>query len=445
MAKFKKKVLEEGVYQSPDGVINITKDRIKHWADSFKQMKSAGLKIPIPWGHHSKAIPDYDEREFYESKYNGGYIEDLQSDKDGALIAIIDIPREEDSTRIGTSVREVSPQIETAWKDGKGNVWSDVITHLALVTHPVVPGQDNFEAYNDAPVPAGATRLSLKNKIKKNGDSDMAKRDEDEVVSKPEKYGKGEKADKNIFEGHANEHTGIDPELLDLLGSIGLIIPEDTTEEDFIPALKAAAATLKHKLDEEGGSSKDEDDLLGGLDLSGLEDALGGAGAGEGKQEAGKQPAEENVEDMSAVDNKKGPVMEQQPAMSMSLGKNNVESELAAVKSQLESSHKDSLRNQVDLLLTQGKITPVIAERLKNEVGRYKLSLNGETSLVQSQIDTFKLMPEGSAWGNEEKIRLSRASEESLPSEFKNLNEDDASRLADLQLKRTGKFGFLEF
>lgn len=439
MAKFKKKVLEEGVYQSPDGVINITKDRIKHWAESFKKMKTAGLKIPIPWGHHSKAIPDYDEREFYESKYNGGYIEDLQSDKDGALVAIIDIPREEDSTRIGTSVKEVSPQIETAWKDGKGNVWSDVITHLALVTHPVVPGQDNFEAINDDPTPVGATRLSLKNKINKNGDSDMAKKADDEVVAKPEKE---PKAKDNLFEGHANEHSGIDPELLDLLGSIGLIIPEDTTEEDFIPALKASAATLKHKLDEEGGNSKDEDDLLGGLDLSGLEDALGGAG---GAEDAASKPAEENVEDMSAVDNKKGPVMEQQPAMSMSLNKNNLETELAAVKSQLESSHKDSLRNQVDLLLTQGKITPVIAERLKNEVGRYKLSLNGETSLVQSQIETFKLMPEGSAWGNDEKIRLSRASEESLPSEFKTLSEDDASRLAELQLKRAGKVGSLEF
>lgn len=447
MAKFKKKVLEEGRYQSPDGMIDITKDRIKHWAASFQKMKAAGLKIPIPWGHQSKASPDYDEREFYESKYNGGYLEDLQADKNGCLIAIVDIPKEDDAQRIGTTVREVSPQVETKWKDGRGKVWDDVITHIALVTHPVVPGQDNFEVYEDAPKPEGATRLSLKQKLSK-GDSPMADEVEDLEGAVEEPVKKEKKKDKpkepetvteDVFEDNSGASSGgIDSELLDLLARVGLIIPDGTSEKDFVTALKASAATLTHKMDEEGGGAGDEGDL-GNLDLSGLEDALSGGGQEPPVDEAAA------AEPGAGGDANKGPVMEQQPAMTMSLAKNNIEAELELCKQQLENSNRDKLSNTVELLLTQGKITPVIADQLRGELKQYKLSLGGGISIVESKLETLKYMPEGSAWGNDERIRLSKISEESLPSEFKNLNDEDASRLADLQLKRTGKSGSYEF
>lgn len=456
MAKFKKKVLEPGTYQSPDGEIVITPERITHWVNSFQKMKAAGLKIPTPWGHQTKANnPDYDEIEFNQSKYNAGFLENFEKDAKGALVAIVDVPREEDAEKVGTIVQEVSPQVETAWKDGKGRVWEDVITHLAFVTHPVVPGQDNFESIT----PLGATRLSLKHKLSNSitGEVKMAKEneglenevdevDETEETSKPAKKSKKPKKDKEMehaFESGDNETSGLDAELIDLLASVGIIIPDDTTQEDFMPALKAACATLKHS--KEGGAGDmagGDQDLLQGLDLSGMEDALAGAGA---EQDGGKPP-----EDPAAAGQEpnKGPLMEQPPSMSMSLNKN-YEDQLAMVSAKLEEADRARMSNEIELLLSQGKITPVIASKLKGDLKQYRLSLssNGkhEPPMVQSHIDNFKLMPEGSAWSNDQRIRLSKVAEEALPSEFKNFDEAEANKIADSQLRATGRTTSYQF
>lgn len=457
MAKFKKKVLEPGTYQSPDGEIVITPERINHWVNSFHKMKEAGLKIPTPWGHQSKANPDYEEREFNESKYNAGFLENFEKDDKGALIAIVDVPREEDADRVGTVVQEVSPQVETAWKDGKGRVWEDVITHLAFVTHPVVPGQDNFESIT----PLGATRLSLKHKLSNSitGEAKMAKEnegldtevdkvDETEETSKPSKKSKKPKKEKEMehaFESGDNETSGLDAELIDLLASVGIIIPDDTTQEDFMPALKAACATLKHS--KEGGMGDmggGDQDLLQGLDLSGMEDALAGAGGQDGE----KPPVDAAGGQDAGQDPNKGPLMEQPPSMSMSLNKNH-EDKIAMLSAKLEEADRTRMSNEVELLLSQGKITPVIATKLKNDLKGYRLSLgsNGkqEPSMVQSHIDNFKLMPEGSAWSNDQRIRLSKVAEEALPSEFKSFDEAEATKIADAQLRSTGRSTSYQF
>lgn len=456
MAKFKKKVLEPGTYQSPDGEIIITPERINHWVNSFKEMKNAGLKIPTPWGHQSKASPDYEEREFTESKYNAGFIDSFATDSNGALIAVLDVPREEDIDRVGTVVQEVSPQVETSWRDGKGKVWTDVITHLALVTHPVVPNQDNFEII----APVGATRLSLKQKLSNSTSGEKPMADEvdtdtdtdtvAEEVKKPEESKKSDKPkkkkEKEVPNFEENEEGtegagGLDPELLDLLASCKIIIPDDITEKDFIPALKAACATLKHSQEGGMGGGEGADDLLQGLDLGGLEDAMGGEKPPETPTEP---PAEGGAETPE-----KGPLMEQQPSMTMSLNQKNTEDRLVMLQNKLEEADRNRMANEIELLLSQGKITPVIASNLKNDLKGYRLSLNSngvqDVSLAQSKIEAFKLMPEGSAWGNEERIRLRAVAEEALPSEFKNFSNEEAEKIADNQLKATGKSTTYQF
>ena len=47
MTTFKKTVLQVGKrYRSPDREVVVTKDRLKHWADTFKAMSAAGAVIP---------------------------------------------------------------------------------------------------------------------------------------------------------------------------------------------------------------------------------------------------------------------------------------------------------------------------------------------------------------------------------------------------------------
>lgn len=432
MAKFKKKVLEPGTYHSPDGVLVITKDRIKHWADSFKEMKNARINVPTPWGHQ-KLGASYEDREYLESKFNAGFIEDLNVNDDGELIAVLDIPREEDANKVGTIVREVSPQIETKWKDGKGREWDDVITHLALVTKPVVPEQDNFESLP----PQGGIRLSLRYKLS---------------LEEEEKYmdGKGKEKEKEVEVGGGE----IDSELLDALASVGLHLPEGLSKVDFVPALKAAALTLKAKGGEAPGEEGNEEDLFKDLDLSGLGDEEGKENEEEEKEEKkGKkaEAGEENVEDLSGggEEKGKGPIMEQQPSYTMSTREKALEARLALFQSKLEDADRTRLDNEISLLLSQGKITPVIANELRKDLGKYKLSLNSkdepQTSILAAKIETFKLMPEGSAWSNDDRVRLRNSAEEDLPSEFKSLTEEAADKIADRQLKACGRTVAYEF
>jgi hypothetical protein len=159
MPLFRKEVLRPGVYTTPSGTAVITPTRIRHWADTFKQMAAAGLKLPCPWGHQRSANPvdpeDQDAEDlFHKTRFNAGFLEDLSVAPDGSLMALLDIPDAADAARVGKSIKEVSIAVMD-WKDGSGRLWRDAPRHLALVTLPVAHGMGDFE-----PVP-GEMRFSL--------------------------------------------------------------------------------------------------------------------------------------------------------------------------------------------------------------------------------------------------------------------------------------------
>ncbi|OGT57675.1 MAG: hypothetical protein A3E01_02755 [Gammaproteobacteria bacterium RIFCSPHIGHO2_12_FULL_63_22] len=143
--EFRKHILNAGTYRAPKRTIRITPERIRHWCEQFDRMSQAGLQIPVPWGHVNSTPRTPDEEEFWSSKYNAGFVKSLKTDEAGRLLAELEIPLEEDARRVGTVVREVSPEICDRFRDGSGNVWEDVITHVALVNMPVAAGQENFE------------------------------------------------------------------------------------------------------------------------------------------------------------------------------------------------------------------------------------------------------------------------------------------------------------
>lgn len=462
MAKFKKEILKSGIYQSPDGEIHITEDRINKWVSNFDRMKIAGLKIPLPWGHNSRGQPlSSDEKEFLESKYNAGYVESF-SNENGSLVALVDVPRLEDSSRVGTIVQEVSPQIETAWKDGKGKTWTDVITHLALVTHPVVAGQPNFvEIIEDSKLPAFAMRLSLKDyksqdkdnsdkdtKDKDNSDKNNSDKNNSDKDNKNKKEDNMEEEDKDKKEKTEPEGTksketpsgGNSSELLDLLAEIGLVLPDDieVPEGPFKDCLMTAALTMKHKLEELDG----EDDPLANLELP--QEGDKGGNPLEGLNAQTPPPVPEQAP------------KEEQPTMAMSLSTNkdkepvkpqeitldeNTKTRMSLYEKKIEESDRKSMLSDIEVLLRSGKITPVVANKLKSGVQKYRMSLSDENSPIQDQIETFKLLPEGHAWSDNDKVRLRNATEEALPSEFSQMSEEDAEKLADLQIKRAGKGG----
>src|SRR6478735_8448128 len=97
MSRVKKLLLREGIYSAPQGRLVAGKDRLKRWADTFKRMKSAGIRIPCAWGHQPEAVPcddaDRAAKQFYLSKFNAGYLDSLDFDPvTGALDFTADLP-----------------------------------------------------------------------------------------------------------------------------------------------------------------------------------------------------------------------------------------------------------------------------------------------------------------------------------------------------------------
>lgn len=193
MARVVKTVLEVGTHQSPEGPVVVTPERIKRWADKHAEMTRGGLKFPVPWGHQRNAVPAYDgESAFLASKLNAGYFSDLRPSADGKRIeSVIDAPGVElengnlvtwaelpDGRKVKTAIGEVSAAITKSFRDGKGKVWDDVITHVALTPLPVWANQPGFQPLSLSPetvcLSLGATGWTLAT-----GDKAVPKPDDD--------------------------------------------------------------------------------------------------------------------------------------------------------------------------------------------------------------------------------------------------------------------------
>ncbi len=410
MPKFRKDILKIGRYTAPEGELFVTSEKMNHWVKSSRDMKKAGLKIPVPWGHTDRAKPKtLEEREYWESKYNAGFLDSLEVNGD-TLSAIIDVPLTADAERVGTIVQEVSPQIEMHWRDGTGRTWDNVITHLALVTQPVVPNQSNFVPYTDDPIQPGTARFSLKNYITPNTVGD----------------------DKKM----AEEKKKVDNKsLLEALSAVGLELPSDAESADddkFKDMLLSAALTLKAALDkyesehaEPAQTPEGAEGSLSDDDYKALEEELSKMEKPEDKQDMAAKPQETAP---AALPEKEEPV-----TMTMRNKVNYLEKEL-------EESHRSNLIRDIDNLLVTGRITPTMAEGLKNQVKLYKLSLRDdgtrEESIVQNQVAMLQLLPEHACWVNTDKVNLRNVAEAALPQTFdSNMNPELADKIANQMVK----------
>lgn len=166
MARFVKTLVPCGVHHSPQGRVEVTRDRVRRWVEQWRKMRSGGVKIPIPWGHRRDSVPkegeEDDEEEAYRAaRYNAGYILDLRQGPDGSLVMVGEAP----ALAVDAKGNLIDPELRTAisevsagigdWRDGRGKVWRDVIVHAALTPLPVWAGQDSFRELSSPPSLAG--------------------------------------------------------------------------------------------------------------------------------------------------------------------------------------------------------------------------------------------------------------------------------------------------
>ncbi len=151
MAKFKKEIIRVGEYyhpDAPDGKLDVTLDRINNWIDNFTK---AGIKVWLPI-RHSKDPRD-----------NTGWVTGLLVEDD-KLIAELEVTDKDIATRLedGT-IKDVSIGIEFDFTDDKGNIFDEIIRHVALTVDPHIREQEGFIAaeYNIDIIRGGDTMSEI--------------------------------------------------------------------------------------------------------------------------------------------------------------------------------------------------------------------------------------------------------------------------------------------
>jgi len=130
--RFAKDFIPVGKWVLKDGrVLDVTPERMDAWVSKFNAMKAAGIRVDFPVDHSA------------DSRDNMGFVETMERNGN-VLRGVVDVPKEEDAGRTGSTIREVSISVHPDYADGSGKRWGEVICHVAPCTRPVVHGQSNF-------------------------------------------------------------------------------------------------------------------------------------------------------------------------------------------------------------------------------------------------------------------------------------------------------------
>lgn len=244
--KFTKKILPPGKYtvsrlDGTRGEEHIPLERLHKWAKSADKMLAAGVRIPAPWGHKTEVGGVTDPSKL-NPKENAGWWEKLWVGNDGALYGTLDVPLDDDAKRVGTVVTEVSPLVRD-FKDGLGRDWKDAPFHIALVTHPIAPDQENF-------VPTEQPTLALAMSQLLVADRPTVDQVKSVVMAVPEEDEDEPPMSRSVENSEpaapkkTNASMSTIQDALEVLKEIGLTLPDDTTPENLIERIVVAGAAV---------------------------------------------------------------------------------------------------------------------------------------------------------------------------------------------------------
>ncbi|WP_372983311.1 hypothetical protein, partial [Marinobacter sediminum] len=138
--------------------VDIGFDRIQHWAAGLKKLFKKGYRIPIPYDHTQEAVPLGPEEEEPvgpdgEPLYrNAGFFTDIEFERDGTLHLLGEPKTEQDLKRVLKD--HVSLKSAETFRDRDGEVYEDVIVHVAATNKPIFTKQSEWK-------PAHGLALSL--------------------------------------------------------------------------------------------------------------------------------------------------------------------------------------------------------------------------------------------------------------------------------------------
>lgn len=360
MAHFRKAALKLNTYRSPDGIVEVTPERLQHWRDNFRRLSAAGYTVPISWDHATEieGVKPLSAAELGRSAQHtiGKLAEFLPSAAgDGAELTLeISDPKAE-----GRAERNevfVSPVILPNWTDGAGNQYTDVITHVDLVNHPVDYSQGPFTRVEHGAI-ACALRMGLSTQVYRMSTDNESEKPEEkpEDVTAPE-------SNPDMPTGDASEDDKKREALLAHLASDGYVLPADTTAENLVDRLLTAAMTK---------------------------------GATKAKEEAEEEAQPEEKEQSTVAD----------PGFAaMSL-------QARSAVAFAERLHRERLQERLNRSLEDGKCSPVEHAAYAGQVKAVRLSLDAAGQPAKNDLEKFldsrDAVPKGTFWDAAKRIQMS--------------------------------------
>lgn len=429
--RFTKLILKPDDYnaQTLDGPkeTKITKDRLATWVDTFSKMtdQENPLRIPAPWKHDGSSPLDPDDR---AADNNAGFWEELWQEPDGSVYGTVDIPRDEDASRVGTTVREVSPYILPEYTDGLNRTYKEGPLHIALVTHPVMPGQTNFEKVRGKHK-KGTPALALA----------MSQRIFAEVVTEPSA---------GITAAVTNASEASVKDAVQALSKHGISLPQDTTAKNLVERLMVAIQALD-------GKKEDEDQINQVPQGQGTEQPL---------------PIAMGDDTMKVTVSKDGKALEfataaeREEFQTAFKGHEDTHQKSEALAKQALAfagqSVKQRFISHVEALVDSGRIPPVLAtEKLKPMIDAYEFSLGEDGKQTPRELDRAleilealpenatgfgglgRLLTERGNGGPPKKKETMFSFEQELPEGYEHgmeMSDEEVDKIADRQMTSAG-------
>jgi len=419
--EFAKTMLAVGVYHSPDGVVEVTPERLKHWERQVNAIQSVGYAIPSHFDHSNDEellepikLSELQERKSRSARNTVGKLKSFKVNPDGRSAEIVLHTLEPDATKlVSTNSIYVSPVVHPRWKDGAGNFYEDALTSFDLVDWPVDHSQSSFTPLvrmGQRVCPAirmGASKpfflerkgMSVPTKAQRNR-SHAARRarfkaalavgiqkmgsdykPDDEEESKPSETDPGATDTTNATETPSDDASPTEtigaegeqaPDLLDsvlnLLGEYGVTLPDDTTDANLISHLRVALTAL---LSAQGADDDEADDQA----------------------------------DMEATDAMPQPVTPTIATMSVQQRKALDRAEVA--ERALREQQKSNTTNRLAAILKSGRCTPHEHDSMLRTLGTVRMSMTDDGSFKPNRVDHFiedrETVPEGAYWSSQQK------------------------------------------
>lgn len=427
-AKFAKTMLRVGTYHSPDGTVEITPERLRHWERQVQAVQRVGYAIPSHFDHSNDEelltpikLSELRERRSRSARNTVAHLESFRVLPDGNGAEIVLKTLDPHATNaVASNAVYVSPVIHPSWQDGAGNKYPDCLTSFDLVDWPVDYSQSTFTPlvrmgaktcpairmgrskpyFWERNMPTAnvksrakaARKQRMKNALaaglRRMGSDAMPEDDDEEddsTTNEQQPTGTDTPGEQDTAtpsdDSSPTDTIGVDaseaPDLMDqvlnLLGEYGVTLPDDTTDANLISHLRVALTAL---LASDNGGNEDAMD-------DGMDDGS----------------------DPNAVPQPTVPTI---ATMSLRMRKATERAERA--EKALAAHHRKRVDASLHELCKTGRCTPIERDEMLRNLGTVRMSLNDAGEFDPTRVDHFiadrSNIPEGTFWSEKQRTEI---------------------------------------